>query len=105
LWIREPALTLRVIANSLKAESAGLSFQCDHDGRAIDCGIASDVLGDLLAFHRFEGSGGDAFRALLPEIERLVTAKSDAGRFDENGALVIRVADLLRYGFKAKSAA
>jgi hypothetical protein len=98
-------LTLRVIAKSLRAEPAGLSFQCDHDGSTIDCGIARDALGDLLAFHQLGGSGGDALRALLPEIERLVAAKSDAGRCEENGTLVIRVADLLRYGFKAKSAA
>jgi hypothetical protein len=60
---------------------------------------------DLLAFCRLEHFGDNAFRALLPEIERLANAKSDAKRFEENGTLVIREVDLLRYGFQAKSAA
>jgi hypothetical protein len=98
-------VSLRVIAESLKAQSAGLSFQCNRDGEIIDCGVASEVLRDLLSFHRLEGSGDDAFRALLQEIERLANAKSDAGRFEEDGALVIRDVDLLRYGFQAKFAA
>jgi hypothetical protein len=98
-------VSLGVIVGSLKALSTGLSFQCEHDGRTIHCGVASDVLRDLLAFHRLESSGDNAFRALLPEIERLANAKFVAGRFDENGVLVIREVDLLRYGFQAKSAA
>jgi hypothetical protein len=93
-------VSLRVISGSLRAQSAGLSFQCDHDGKTIDCGVASDVLRDLLAFHRLEGFAGDAYRALLPEIERLADVKIEAGRFEENGVLVIRAADLLRYGFR-----
>ena len=98
-------MSLRVIAGSLKAYPAGLSFQCGRDGETIDCEVASDVLRDLLAFHRFGGAGDDPFRALLPEIERLANAKFDAGRFEEDGTLVIGTADLLRYGFQAKSAA
>jgi hypothetical protein len=94
-------VSLRVIAGSLEAHEAGLSFKCGRDGETIICGVASDVLRDLLYFHRLEGY--DAFRALLPEIERLANAKSDAGRFEEDGALVIRAVDLLRYGFHAKS--
>jgi hypothetical protein len=98
-------VSLRLISESLEVQSAGLSFQCDHDGEIIYCGVASEVLRDLLSFHRLEGSGHDAFRALLQEIERLVNAKSDAGRFEEDGVLVIRDVDLLRYGFQAKFAA
>jgi hypothetical protein len=105
LLSKEFFVSLRVIAGSLKAHSAGLSFQCDHDGKTINCGVASDVLRDLLAFHGLESSEDDAFRALLPEIERLAKAKCAAGRFEENGVLVIRAVDLLRYGFQAKSAA
>jgi hypothetical protein len=98
-------VSLRVIAGSLKAHSGGLSFQCDHDETTINCCVASDVLRDLLAFRRLESSGDNAFRALLPEIERLANAKFEAGRFEENGVLAIREVDLLRYGFQAKSAA
>ncbi len=98
-------MPLRVIAGSLKARSAGLSFQCGGEGATIDCEVASDVLRDLLAFLQFEGAGDDAIRALLPQIERLANAKSDAGRFEEDGTLAIRPADLLRYGFQTKSEA
>ena len=94
-----------VIAGSFRTQSAGLSFQCRQGGKTIDCGVASDVLRDLLAFYRLERPGEEAYRALLPEIERLANAKSEAGRFEDDGALVIRVADLLRYGFQARSAA
>jgi hypothetical protein len=98
-------VSLRVIAGSLKAQAAGLSFQCGGEGETLDCEVASEVLRDLLAFHRFEGGGSDAMRALLPEIERLANVKSDAGRFEEDGTLVIRPVDLLRYGFQHKPAA
>src|ERR1700722_11265491 len=102
---RELSVSLRVIAGSLKAQAAGLSFQCGGEGEAVDCEGASDVLRGLLAFHQFEGAGGDAVRSLLPEIERLANAKIDAGRSEEDGTLVIRTADLLRYGFQTKPAA
>jgi hypothetical protein len=98
-------VSLRIIPGSLKAESAGLSFQCHQDGKTFDCCIASDVLRDLLTFYRLERSGEHASRALLPEIERLADAKSLAGRFEENGVLLICAVDLLRYGFQAKPAA
>jgi len=102
---RSSSVPLKVVAGSLKAQSAGLSFQCSCDGETIECEVAGEVLRDLLAFHRFEDRGDDAIRALLPEIERLANIKSDAGRFEEDGTLVIRAADLLRYGFQGKSAA
>jgi hypothetical protein len=61
------------------------------------------VLLDLIASRRLEDSGANALYALLPEIERLANAKSSAGRFEEDGMLVIRTVDLLRFGFQAKS--
>jgi hypothetical protein len=36
----------------------------------------------------------------LPELDRLASLKYAAGRLEENGELVIRTADLLRYGFQ-----
>ena len=98
-------MSLKVILESLKAGSTGLSFQCDQDGKTIDCVVVSNVLIDLLSFHRLESSGEDGLRTLLPEIERLSNAKGQAGRFDEDGVLVIREVDLLRYGFENQSAA
>ena len=105
LWSKELAVPFRLIPGSLEVQSAGLSFQCDHDGNTILCGVSGDVLHDLLAFHRLESSGGDAFRALPPELERLAMAKLLAGRLEENGMLIIRDVDLLRYGFQAKPTA
>jgi hypothetical protein len=100
-------VSLRVIARSLSAQLKGLCFQCDRDGTIIHCGIAADALRDLIDFHRIKSSEDKALRALLPEIERLVNAKCNAGRIEENGWLVIWPVDLLRYGYlgRDKSAA
>jgi hypothetical protein len=37
---------------------------------------------------------------LLLEIVRLANAKYDAGRLEEDGSLVIRATDILRFGFE-----
>jgi hypothetical protein len=92
-------MSLRIIAGSLSAQSKGLCFQCDRDGRPLQCGISDTALRDLIDFHRFNGSQEKALRALLPEIERLANAKCDAGRFEEYGWLVIWPVDLLLYGY------
>jgi hypothetical protein len=98
-------VSLRVILDSFSAQSRGLCFQCDRAGKVIQCGIADVTLRDLIDFHRIKVTEDEAFRALLPEIERLTNAKYDARRFEENGWLVIWPVDLLRYGYQAKSAA
>jgi hypothetical protein len=56
----------------------------------------------LIDFHRIKSTESEALRALLPEIERLVNAKYDAERFEENGWLVIWPVDLLRYGYQGR---
>ena len=56
----------------------------------------------LVDFYRFNGSEDKALQAVLPEIERLTNAKCDAGRFEENGCLVIWPVDLLRYGYQGR---
>jgi hypothetical protein len=93
-------MSLKVIAGSLRAQLKGLCFQCDRDGRPLHCGISDGALRDLIDFHRFNGSRDKALRALLPEIERLANSKCDAGRFEENGSIVIWPVDLLRYGYQ-----
>jgi hypothetical protein len=100
-------MSLRVIAGSLGALSKGLCFRCDHDGRPLYGGISDGALLDLIDFHRFNCGRDKALRALLPAIERLANSKCDAGRFEENGSIVIRPVDLLRYGYQGqeKSAA
>jgi hypothetical protein len=55
----------------------------------IQCGIDEVALRDLIDFHRITSTEDEALRAFLTEIERLVNAKSDAGRFEENRWLVI----------------
>jgi hypothetical protein len=91
-----------VLAESLDAQAAGMLFQCDRGGTIIQCGIAALALCDLIDFHRVKGSEDAAFRTLLPEIERLLKAKCDAGRFEKTGWLLIWPVDLLRYGFRGR---
>ena len=95
-------MSLKVIARSLSAQSKGLCFQCERDGKIIQCGIADAALRELIDFHSIKGAQDKALRALLPETERLVNAKCDAGRFEENGWLVIWPVDLLRYGYQGR---
>jgi hypothetical protein len=92
-------MPLKVVFESFSAQPKGLCFQCDRDGVMIQCGVAEVALRDLIDFHRIKSTEDEALRALLPEIERLVNAKSDAGRFEKNGWLVIWPVDLLRYGY------
>jgi hypothetical protein len=93
---------LRVVFDSLSAQSDGLSFRCDDGGRALPCGIADTALRDLIDFHRVKSNERTALRTLVSEIERLVNAKSDAGRFEENGCIIIWLVDLLRYGYQSR---
>ena len=101
-WRKEFDMSLRVIFDSLSAQSKGLCFQCDRDGKIIQCGIAEAALRDLIDFHRIQSNKYKALRDLLPEIARLANAKCDAGRFEENGWLVIWPVDLLRYGYEGR---
>ena len=100
-------MSLIVIPRSLEAELEGLLFQCRDGNQTIECGITDGALRDLISFHRIKKTDDNPLRVLLPELERLVSAKYDAGRLEEDGWIVVRSADLLRYGFRrrAKSAA
>jgi hypothetical protein len=93
-------LRLRVVAGTLEAQPAGLRFQCAHGDKTVQCGIVEIALLDLIGFHRIKKTADIPFRVLLPEIERLVNAKHDAGRFEEDGWIVVQTVDLLRYGFR-----
>ena len=100
-------MRLKMMAGTLSARPQSLVFQCNNSIKAITASIAADALLDMMDFHRIKGGQEYGFQALLPEIERLVNAKYEAGRIDENGELAIWAADLLRYGFRerGKSAA
>jgi hypothetical protein len=94
-------MSLKIVFDSLTARSNGLSFQCDREGRRLPCGIADIALRELVDFHRIK-SNEKALLGVLPEIERLVNAKCEAERFEENGSLVIWPVDLLRYGYQGR---
>lgn len=94
-----PLKRLTVIAGST-AGLQSLSFQCDDGKKKIVCGITSDALRNLIGFHRLNGTNLEAARALVSEVERLANAKYNDAGFEENGELLIRLRDLLRYGFQ-----
>jgi hypothetical protein len=98
----EITMRLKVMIETLAARPRRLAFQCDNDQQNIVGSISVDTLRDMMDFHRVKGGPEDVFRALLPEIERLVNAKYDSGRFDENGELSICTAEILRYGFRER---
>jgi hypothetical protein len=90
---------LTVMVETLEAHPQGVLFQCDCGDGKIEGGITDAALRDLVDFHRIKSTAADASRVLLPELERIVNAKCDAGKFEEDGGIIIRPADLLRYGF------
>jgi hypothetical protein len=87
------------IVGDIEATSDGLLFQCEISERIIQCGIFEQALRDLLDFHRDNSSEDEIYRAVLSEIERIVTAKFQSRRFEDNGWLVVWPVDLLRYGY------
>jgi hypothetical protein len=100
---KELVVSLTVFAETLSARQGGLCFRCDRNEHTVQGGISELALRDLTDFHALNSSKDKALRVLLPEIERLTNAKCDAGRFEENGWLVIRPVDLLRYGFQGRA--
>jgi hypothetical protein len=67
----------------------------------IACSVMPGVIEDLASYHRLTFSKEEIFRVVLPLLDRLASTKYRAGRLEENGEIVIRGADLLRYGFGA----
>jgi hypothetical protein len=95
-------VSLKLVADSVEPVPDGVRFQCDCGDAKIVGGITDAAFRDLMDFHRVKGATPDASRLLLLEIERLVNAKCDAGRFEEDGGLLIRPTDILRYGFRGR---
>jgi len=93
-------VSLTLSAESLEAQTDGISFRCDCGGeKTLQCGITDIALRDLVGFHHLDSIDADAYgRVLLPEIERLANAKFEVGRLEEDGGLLIRSADLVRFG-------
>jgi hypothetical protein len=99
-------VSLKVTTNgTFDVHSHGISFNL-HDGTTtmVPCTVAGQVLLDLADHHFMSFSSKEqAFSLLIPEIERLASAKYEAGRLEDNGELLIGTADLLRFGFQARS--
>ena len=96
-------MSLTIIEESLTAQTYGLGFQSDcADGKIVQCGITNLALADLVDFHQVKSPAADAPLVLLLEIERLANAKYQAGRLEEDGGLLIRSSDLVRYGFQKR---
>lgn len=96
-------MSLKIILKSLASRPEAVRFQVDcDDGGIIQCIITADALRDLIDFHHVKNTHEDTSRVLLPEIERLANAKYDARRLEEDGGLLIRSADLVRYGFERR---
>ena len=96
-------MSLRIIPKSLapQPDEVRFQFECD-DGKIIQCSITGETLRDLIDFHRVKNTDEDTCRVLLPEVERLANAKYDARRLEEDGGLLIRSTDLVRYGFEKR---
>jgi hypothetical protein len=103
ITVGERAVLLTIIAESFTARTYGFSFQSDcADGKIVQCGIMDVALADLADFHHVKSAATDAPLVLLLEIERLANAKYEAGRLEEDGGLLIRSTDLVRYGFQGR---
>jgi hypothetical protein len=77
----------------------GLCLLFSEGEATVACNVAPSVIEDLAAYHRLTFSREEIFRIVMPLLDRLASTKYRAGRLEENGEIVIRAADLLRYGF------
>jgi hypothetical protein len=93
---------LRVTAGKLDIHSEGVSFHLYDGINILTCTVAGEVLLDLADYHSLHGTQLEIFGLLLPEIERLASAKYRFPQPEETGALVITRMDLLRYGFSGQ---
>jgi hypothetical protein len=79
--------------------SRGLSLQFHEGNETFSCTVTPGVLLDLGSYHRLSFTEEDVLGVLLPELDRLASAKYRAGRFEQDGSILVREADLLRYGY------
>jgi hypothetical protein len=104
--LRGLLVSLAMVVGSLRQIDGGDAFQCDcGDGKLIQCTIVDVALRDLVDFHRIKKTAADPSTVLLREVVRLANAKYHAGRLEEDGGLLIRSTDILRFGFGNRQAA
>src|SRR5579872_2807222 len=77
----------------------GISLLFSDGDTKVACSVTPGVIEDLASYHRLTFSRDEIFHVVLPLLDRLASTKYRAGRLEENGEIVIREADLLRYGF------
>lgn len=80
-------------------DGQGISLLFSDGDAKVACSVTPGVIEDLASYHRLTFSREEIFHVVLPLLDRLASTKYHAGRLEENGEIVIRVADLLRYGF------
>jgi hypothetical protein len=95
-------MLLSIIGGSYDARSEGICFQA-YGAMEVTCCISRDALLDLGGYHQVRGGEEALFRALAPEIERLISAKFRARRIDKNGEIWIGCADIVLYGFEERA--
>lgn len=95
-------MTLSIVGEELDIASQDLSFRFhDEDpSRTVPCTVTIQVLQDLGSYHNLSFTAEEVLDVLIPELDRLASVKYRAGRFEQNGEIVIRGSDLLRYGFE-----
>jgi len=91
------------VAGRLEWSSSTIVCELQDGDTRIVCTISRQVLRDLGDYRQLSGSEEALFSQLLPEIERLASAKFHAGVLDENRELNIGTADLLLYGLGQRS--
>jgi hypothetical protein len=99
---RLECVPFRIAAGKLEIREHEIGFRCMVDKKLIDCTISHRVLLDLASAYGLSHQmiALAAFGELLSPIEKIASRKYEAGRLEENGALKIGTADLLRYGSK-----
>ena len=80
--------------------SRGLSLQFHAGNETFACMVTPGALLDLGSYHRLSFTEEDVFGVLLPELDRLASAKYRAGRLEEDGSILVREAELLRYSYR-----
>jgi hypothetical protein len=93
---------LKLSGGSPSEESRGFSLHSDDGETKLVCAISDAALRELVDFHRREHPASVLAKVLVSEIERLANAKYGARRFEENGELLIRLPDLILYGFRRR---
>ena len=90
-------MSLKVAPGRLDLSATSIVCELRDGETRLVCSVSREALRDLGDYYRLTGSAEAVFSELLPEIERLASAKFAAGGVGEDGELRIGTADLLRF--------